>query len=93
MCKNVFDRFPEDGYSDEVGGQKGTNGLRYACAASAAWVEPRKLYIKVQVIDKYLGILNIFLGYREDGKLGIFMNKTAEDFFREYEGYASGEPV
>ena len=93
MCKNVFDRFPEDGYSDEVGGQKGTNGLRYACAASAAWLEPRKLYIKVQVIDKYLGILNIFLGYREDGKLGIFMNKTAEDFFREYEGYACGEPV
>lgn len=93
MCKNVFGRFPEDGYSDEVGGQSGTNGLRYACAASATWVEPRKLYIKVQAIDKYLGILNIFLGYREDGKLGIFMNKAAEDFFREYEGYASGEPV
>ncbi len=93
MCKNVFDTFPEDGYSDEVGGLKGENGLRYACAASAAWIEDRKFYIKVQVIDKYFGILNIFLGYREDGKLGVFMNKCAEDFFREYQGYACGEPV
>lgn len=91
MCKNVFDKFPQDGYSDEVGGMPGDK--RYDCAASATWTEDRKLYIKVQVIDKYFGILNIFLGYREDGKLGVFMNKTAEDFFREYEGYASGEPV
>ena len=91
MCKNVFGSFPQDGYSDEVGGMPGN--IHYDCAVSASWIEERKLYIKVQVIDKYLGVLNIFLGYREDGKLGVFMNKCAEDFFREYEGYASGEPV
>ena len=91
MCRNIFTAFPQNGYADEVGGVPGN--IRYACAVSAAWIEERKLYIKVQAIDKYLGVLNIFLSFREDGRLGVFMNKCAEDFFNEYVGYASGETI
>lgn len=88
---NEFSKFPQDGYSDIVGSQPGNR--RYDCAASAAWVEPRKLFIKVQIIDNYLGRLNIIMSYREDMKLGIAMNKTAEDFLEEYRGFAGGAPV
>lgn len=35
LCDNEFSEFPEDGYSDEIGSQKGTG--RYKCATSAAW--------------------------------------------------------
>ena len=87
-CENAFGYFPEEGYSDEVGSVS-AEGHKYRCAASAAWIEPQKLFIKVQIIDKYFGILNMVLGFR-DGKLGLHMNKTAEDFLWTYQGYASG---
>lgn len=85
---NKFGDFPEEGYSDLVGSVSAP-GHKYHCAASAAWTEESKLYIKVQIIDKYFGILNIVLGFR-DGKLGLFMTKTAEDFLWTYEGFATG---
>ena len=88
MCKNAFGVFPQEGYADMVGTEK-TTGMYYKCAASAAWTEPHKLFIKVQVIDKYFGNLNITLSYKND-ELTVFMNKCAEDFMNEYEGYAWG---
>ncbi|MBO5667416.1 MAG: hypothetical protein J6S45_08210, partial [Firmicutes bacterium] len=63
----------------------------YKCAASAAWTEEKKLFIKVQIIDDYFGNLSIVMGFREDGKLGVYMCKCAEDFLEEYTGYASGK--
>lgn len=88
---NEFSKFPQDGYSDKVGSQPGNR--RYDCAASAAWLEPRKLFVMVQIIDNYFGRLNITLSYTQDHKLGIIMNKTAEDFLDEYSGVAGGEPI
>lgn len=85
---NAFGYFPEEGYSDFVGSVYAP-GHKYQCAASAAWSEESKLYIKVQIIDKYFGILNIVIGF-QDGKLGLFMDKTAEDFLGTYVGYATG---
>lgn len=87
LCENVFSYFPQEGYSDEVGTQPG-NRL-YRCAASAAWVSDYQLHLKVQIIDKYFGILNINAGFR-DGELGVYMRKSAEDFLKEYMGYAGG---
>jgi len=89
MCRNEFGYFPEEGYSDQVGSQKAP-GHYYKCAASAAWVEPKKLLIKVQVIDEYFGRLDIVFGFIDEKKVGIYMQKTAEDFFNEYVGYATG---
>ena len=88
MNENVYGLFPQEGYSNQVG-SVATQGFFLKCAASAAWLEPHKLYIKVQVIDTYFGKLNIFLSYQED-KVGIHMNKAAEDFLNEYTGYAVG---
>lgn len=88
ICKNEFGIFPQEGYSDEVGSVS-TKNMFYQCAASAAWIEPQKLFIKVQIIDKYFGTLNINLGFRQN-KVGVFMNKCAEGFLSEYEGYATG---
>ena len=89
MCKNVFGEFPEEGYSDMVGSQYAP-GRFYKCAASAAWVEEKKLFLHVQVIDTYFGKLNIALGFRDENTLGIQMTKTAEDFFDTYQGFAEG---
>ena len=90
MCENEFTVFPQYGYSDEIGSKEGDR--LYKCAVSAAWVSDFQLFIKVQIIDTYFGILNINLGFN-DGKIGVNMKKIAEDFLSEYEGYASGNMV
>jgi len=88
MCENKFSLFPQEGYSDEIGSQKGER--LYKCAASAAWVSDYQLFMKVQIVDTYFGNLNITLGF-DDDKIGVFMNKTAEDFLNEYQGFAGGK--
>ncbi len=88
MGENAFAKFPQEGYSKDVGSVF-TKGHYYDCAASAAWTEPHKLFIKVQIIDEYFGNLNITMSYTED-KLGVYMTKTAEDFLDEYVGFAGG---
>ena len=87
MCCNEFSYFPQEGYSDMIGTKPG-NRL-YRCASSAAWVDEKRLLIKVQIIDTYFGNLNIMIGFNGDG-IGVQMTKTAEDFLSEYEGYAGG---
>ena len=89
MCDNAFGIFPEEGYSDEVGGEYAP-GHFYKCAASAAWVSPFQLFIKVQIIDKYFGNLNIMIGFKEN-KATMYMTKAAEDFLEDYQGFAGGE--
>lgn len=85
---NVFGLFPQEGYSDLVGSVTAP-GRYYKCAASAAWAEPLKLVLKVQIIDTYFGNLNMVFGFRED-KVGVYMCKSAEDFLDEYVGFAGG---
>ena len=46
--------------------------------------------MKIQIIDKYFGNLNVTFGFAED-RLGLYMQKNAEDFLEEYEGFASGK--
>lgn len=86
MNENVFDIFPEDGYSDEMGGIR-VPEKRYKCAASASWVEEQKLYIKVQITDTYFGRLNISAAFPDEDRAGLYFTHVAEDFMWEYEGY------
>ena len=86
---NAFGKFPEEGYSDFIV-SKPCPGHFYDCAASAAWVEPRKLQIKVQVIDKYLGNGTWTLSFKGD-QVNVTMTKTAEGFMNEYVGRAVGQ--
>lgn len=85
---NEFQKFPQEGYSDIVGGNDCPGNL-YDCAVSADWLEDRKLHLKVQVIDKYFGILDMAFSFK-DSRVTVLMEKTAENFFLEYCGYASG---
>ena len=89
MCRNEYGDFPEEGYADQVGSVR-TKGHFYRCAASAAWIEPQKLFMKIQIIDQYFGNLNVTFGFAEE-RLGLYMQKNAEDFLEEYEGFASGK--
>ena len=88
--ENEFGLFPEEGYSNLVGSEFAP-GHYYKCAASGGWVEEQKLFIRVQVIDEYFGILNMNFGFKDENTVGIFMNKTAEDFFTTYQGFATGK--
>lgn len=84
--QNVLQQFPETGYSKDVGGVRCETNT-YKCAVSAAWVEETKLSIIVQIIDDYIGLLNITIGFNGDYAL-IDMKKSAEDFLDEYSGLA-----
>lgn len=88
-CANCFCDFPEEGYSDSVGSVF-EPGHKYHAAVSGAWRMPDKLFISVQIIDKYFGRANINVGFRGE-RIGVYMNKCAEDFLQTYEGYATGE--
>ena len=87
--KNVFDTFPQEGYSNMIATVY-EPGNYYKCAASAKWTHSHSLAILVQVIDKYFGRLHIKIGFTDDNRISVLMNKVAEDFMDEYVGYAEG---
>jgi len=85
MGKNVFGKFPQAGYSDLHAGAPGPAGHYYTCASSAVWAEPKKLKLRVQIIDKYLGNFLATFSFR-DHLAVVTMAKTAEGFLEEYQG-------
>lgn len=87
MGKNVFDVFPEEGYSDLVGAEYAA-GHFYKAATAGAWVRENTLGIHVQVIDKYFGRLCMRFAFKDENTIGIQMVPFAEGFFTEYSGYA-----
>ena len=88
---NEFQKFPQTGYSD-LTATVPEPGHMYDCAVSAAWTEETKLHIKVQIIDKYFGILDMIFSFKND-VLSLIMIKTAEAFLDEYQGIANGKAV
>ena len=85
LCKNVFGKFPQLGYSDEYGGVRTTNGFMYDCAASAAFGLDNVLHLRVQIIDRYFGNMTATFAFRDDD-VSVRMVKNAEDFLDEYHG-------
>ena len=90
LGKNVFGKFPQAGYANLYGGLSGGDDFYYDCAASAAWREEKKLLLKVQVIDKYLGNMVAIFSFRDDIAC-VKMVKTAEDFLDEYQGWINAK--
>lgn len=88
--KNVFGIFPEEGYSDEIG-TKFANGNYYKCAVSAEWQSNNTLYLNVQIIDKYFGRSHMHFQFIDENTISVRMAKTAEDFLKEYIGFAIGK--
>lgn len=87
--KNLPQLFPEIGYSKEIGGIS-CEGHQYKCLSSGAWVEEDKLSIIVQIIDDYIGILDITIGFNGDIAV-VDMKKNAEYFLEEYNGYLTAK--
>ena len=85
MCENTFTTFPEEGYSDGVGGER-TKGFFYRCASAAAWREDRKLMLRVRIIDRYFGNLCINYSFKTEDLVVVTATKAAEDFLGEYQG-------
>ena len=85
LGKNVFGKFPQLGYAREHACVPTTDGFMYDCAVSAAWREEKKLLLKTQIVDEYLGnFVAIFAFY--EGGVTVRMAKTAEAFLYEYHG-------
>lgn len=82
--ENVYQKFPQTGYSGDVGGQV-CEGHMYDCAASFGWGSENQMNILVQIIDEYIGELYINFAYR-DGHGRIRMRGDAENFLNEYNG-------
>ena len=85
LGKNVFEKFPQLGYSNEHAGLQTDDGFMYDCAACAVWREKQKLLLKVQIIDRYLGNMLAMFSFRDDYAV-VRMTKTAENFLEEYVG-------
>ncbi len=83
--KNVFGKFPQTGYSNEVGGIPSTDGYLYDDAVSACWTHDGKLIMKVQIIDKYFGNMSAVFAFKGE-KVACCFTKTAEAFLDEYNG-------
>ncbi len=87
LGKNVFGKFPQLGYYGDYGGIETTDGSMYDCAASAGWMEDKKLILNVQIIDRYFGNMFAEFSFKEDCVF-VYMKRTAENFLNEYEGTA-----
>ena len=88
--KNYFGKFPELGYSGDVGGIRTTDGSKYDMASSGAWLCDNKLMIFVQIIDRYLGNVSMCFGFNDE-HITVTSYKTAEDFLWNYNGQAYGK--
>lgn len=67
--------------------------VKYNCpyAASAGWSGENVLIIKANLIGECAGKIYIELSFNEDGGLTIFMRKTEETLFGEYNGFAQSK--
>ena len=83
--KNVFGKFPQLGYSNDVGAMRTTDGFMYDDAVSLAWTQENQLIIRVQIIDRYFGNLRMVFGFNGNDCFAMFYS-DAEDFLQEYNG-------
>lgn len=90
LNENYFAKFPELGYSSDVGGERTTDGSKYDCATSGAWLCDNKIMLFSQIIDRYLGNVSMCFGFNKD-KITVTFYKTAEDFLWNYNGQACGQ--
>ena len=87
---NVFAKFPEEGYSKEIGSVR-CPGNYYDAAFSADWPADYTLRVRVQVIDTYFANLSMMFGFRDENTVTLRMEKKAEDFMDEYKGIVNAK--
>ena len=87
--KNLFSKFPQDGYDNLKIGES-PEGYRHPAATSASWQDGTTFDICCRIIGNHLGGLNIRIAFLGN-KATLEMTKTTNCFLNEYEGYAIGE--
>lgn len=60
------------------------------CVASAAWIEPRVLFLRVWLTDERIGNIQIRLHFGEEGSLTVWMKKWEECSFERFQGIFTG---
>lgn len=83
--KNRFGKFPELGYSKDVGGSRTTDGHKYNDAVSLAWLQENKLLLYTQIIDDYFGNLSMIFSFKDE-LAAVSVSHAAEDFMWDYTG-------
>ncbi len=84
---NVEGKFPQTNYYGHRIGS--CPGEKYRCFASAGWVEPHKLILRVYLCDRYFGNMTAVFSFKGD-TVSVLMSKTAEWFLEEYQGFSCG---
>jgi hypothetical protein len=86
----VDSEFPETHYFGDRIGVSAERG--YRCCAAGAWTEENKLQIKVWILDKHTGGVNITIVYKGD-EIALCMRKHGEWYLDEYSGFAGGKKI
>lgn len=60
------------------------------CAASAAWMEPQVLFLRVWLTDERIGNIQIRLHFGTEGSLTVWMKKWEECSFEQFQGIFTG---
>lgn len=87
-CNSLVEgTFPETHYYDKQVSTPSNREL--ACMADASWTEEKKILLRAYIVDSSFG--NCFMTFGFKGKeVGVMMNKRAEFFMEDYEGFAGG---
>ena len=65
----------------------------YKCSVVAEWLTERKLKIVVWAEDFYVGNFSMCFAFKEDGKIGVKMQRNAQFFFDDFTGFAGGKMI
>jgi len=80
-------KFPQKNYFGRRIGQ--VPGIQYDCLCTAAWADETSFFGHVWVTDDYFGSMKLHAVFEEDN-VTVVMQKTAEWFLNEYQGFMSG---
>ena len=65
--------------------------MQYRCSAIGTWLTSHKLFIRIWAEDLYVGNMTMCFGFRDDGKIGVKMQKNAQFYFDDFNGFAGGQ--
>ncbi len=87
MGRYVLGTFPETHYFGDTIGVPAGHG--YRCMTAGVFSQPEKLVLACYLIDDYFGNFTATFSFKGD-EIAVYMEKTAEWFLEEYQGFAAG---
>lgn len=87
LCQNLVTTFPETHFHGDRLGEP--SGREFRTVNSGAWVSHTTFSLRCNIIDDYVGNLNVTLAFKGDA-LTLSMHKNAQFFLKDYHGFACG---